>query len=39
MLTTNKFKDFDDLMAKKGLSKTEQNLVNAKLASKNLLSD
>ncbi len=39
MLTANKFKDLDDLMSKNGLSKTEQNLVNAKLASKNLLSD
>ena len=39
MLTANKFKDLDDLMSKNGLSKTEQNRVNAKLASNNLLSD
>ena len=39
MLTANKFNNLDDLMEKKNLSKTEQNLVNAKLASKNLLSD
>ena len=39
MLAANNLTNLDTMMAKKGLDKTEQNLVNANLASKNLLSD